>query len=82
MIVLCCCRWREAAGEGDSVTKLHLDMTDAVNILMDQQPGGDAAARSQRAATAAAAGSAAAGPAAAGGVVVRCGDAEPDKEAG
>jgi lysine-specific demethylase 3 len=29
----------ECQGEGGSVTKLHLDMTDAVNILVDVAPG-------------------------------------------
>lgn len=38
-------RWVETEGEGDCVTKLHFDMSDAVNILVDLQPGGDVAMR-------------------------------------
>jgi hypothetical protein len=58
-------------------------MTDAINILMDQQPGGDAEARQRAAAgRGVAAAAEAAGAPAAAAVVVRCGDAEPDKEAG
>lgn len=68
-------RWAESEGEGDSVTKLHFDMTDAVNLLVDARPGGDAALRALLAASGAP-------PAGGGGsdaVVVRCGDAEPAK---
>jgi lysine-specific demethylase 3 len=38
-------RQQESTREGDSVTKLHKDMTDAVNILVQQEAGGDEAAR-------------------------------------
>jgi hypothetical protein len=70
-------------------------MTDAVNILMDQQPGGDAVARQRAASTAFGGGVAAAraagvppsvacgsGVATVASAVVRCGDAVPDKESG
>lgn len=40
-------RQQESTTEGDSVTKLHKDMTDAINILVQQEAGGDAAARQQ-----------------------------------
>jgi lysine-specific demethylase 3 len=40
-------RQQESTGEGDSVTKLHKDMTDAVNILVQQEAGGDEAARQE-----------------------------------
>lgn len=55
-------RVAEAQGEGDSVTKLHVDMADAVNLLLHMEPGADAQAR-------------AAAAAAASGGGVRCGDA-------
>jgi lysine-specific demethylase 3 len=60
-------RLAEAAGEGDSVTKMHCDMADAVNLLMHTTPGGDPAARE------------AAQQLAAAGAVARCGDALPNK---
>eukprot|EP00775_Hariotina_reticulata_P001304 gene1304-1646_t len=47
-------RWEEAEAEGDSVTKLHQDMTDAINLLVDMQPGGDAVFRARSAAAGAA----------------------------
>lgn len=59
-------RIAEADGEGDSVTKLHTDMADAVNLLMYTTPGGDPAARE------------AAAQVAAEGAVARCGDALPN----
>ncbi|KAF8059101.1 JMJ25 [Scenedesmus sp. PABB004] len=68
-------------GEGDSATKLHLDMTDAVNLLVDTHPGGDALWRARAAAAAAGAGGepgAGDGPPPRPLVVVRCGDAEAD----
>jgi hypothetical protein len=75
-------RQQEAQGEGDCVTKCHMDMTDAVNILTEQEPGGDAVARQQQqcgsaAAAAAAAGGSAAAEAAA--AAARCGEAVADK---
>lgn len=82
-------RQQEAFSEGDSVTKLHKDMTDAINILVEQQAGGDPASRQlllqqqqQGGATAGAAGASGEEPAAvvaeAPGAV-RCGDATADK---
>ncbi|WIA16214.1 hypothetical protein OEZ85_012926 [Tetradesmus obliquus] len=59
-------RIAEADGEGDSVTKLHTDMADAVNLLMYTTPGGDPAARE------------AAAQVAAEGAVARCGDDLPN----
>ena len=60
-------RVAEAQGEGDSVTKLHFDMADAVNLLLHTDPGADPEARQVAA------------QAAAGGVLVRCGDTAVNK---
>jgi hypothetical protein len=69
----------ESEAPGDSVTKLHYDMTDAVNVLVDCHPGGDGILRyltqkrgpgrlsKQRAALAGAAAAAAAAATEAGG---------------
>eukprot|EP00879_Flechtneria_rotunda_P024446 GHRR01025916.1.p1 GENE.GHRR01025916.1~~GHRR01025916.1.p1 ORF type:complete len:669 (+),score=249.28 GHRR01025916.1:844-2850(+) len=46
-------RLQEAEDEGDSVTKLHLDMTDAINILVDTHPGGDGVFKAKSATAAA-----------------------------
>jgi hypothetical protein len=86
-------RQQEADGEGDSVTKLHKDMTDAINILVEQEAGGDSASRqlllqTQESAAAAAAAYAAAvakgakqswGLMAEAPAAVRCGDAKAKK---
>jgi hypothetical protein len=88
-------RQQEGVGEGDSVTKCHMDMTDAVNILTQQEPGGDAVARKQQEkqsgcskggsskggsqAAAAAAGGSAAAAAAGGSAAARCGEEKADK---
>jgi hypothetical protein len=84
-------RQQEAAAEGDSVTKLHKDMTDAINVLVEQEAGGDPAAQQQLLLLQQGGGAAAAGAAAAAAgeepsalvaeapVAVRCGDAAADK---
>jgi hypothetical protein len=59
-------RLAEADGEGDSVTKMHCDMADAVNLLMHTTPGGDPAAREVAARVAAE------------GATARCGDDLPN----
>lgn len=60
-------RVAEAQGEGDSVTKLHVDMADAVNLLLHTDPGADPHAR------------AAAAEAAARSGAVRCGNTPANK---
>jgi hypothetical protein len=86
-------RQREADAEGDSVTKLHKDMTDAINILVEQEAGGDSDSRqlllqTQQSAAAAAAADADAlakgakqswGLMAEAPSAVRCGDAKVEK---
>lgn len=70
-------RAQEASSEGDSVTKLHLDMTDAVNVLTDQHPGGDGVVRRYLQQQQQGEGAAAvAGAAAAAAAKARCGDAQ------
>lgn len=61
-------RVAEADGEGDSVTKLHVDMADAVNLLLHTHPGADPQAQA-----------AAAAKAAAGEAAIRCGDTPANK---
>lgn len=64
---VCCLCLQEAEGEGDSVTKMHVDMADAVNLLMHTAPGGDTAAQEVAAQVAVE------------GRKVRCGDATPNR---
>jgi hypothetical protein len=62
--------------EGDSVTKLHEDMSDAVNIALHCQPDPPSTSTTTTTATAATTNGREGGAGGGGGVVVRCG-AEP-----